>query len=70
MRSGIQRSKSGALTLIRVGDAPMGLSLTPRDVVYITNTASDTMSVIDTATSKQIALVPVGQQPEGVAVTG
>jgi uncharacterized delta-60 repeat protein len=36
---------------------------------YITNEGSDSVSVIDTATNKVVATVPVGEDPVGVAVT-
>src|SRR5664279_4601844 len=36
---------------------------------YITNYDNNTVSVIDTATNKVTATVPVGIGPEGVAVT-
>ena len=35
---------------------------------YISNTGSNTVSVIDTATNLVVATVPVGSQPFGVAV--
>jgi YVTN family beta-propeller protein len=36
---------------------------------YITNSASDTVSVISTATNTVIATIPVGTLPDGVVVT-
>ncbi|HET8685234.1 MAG TPA: PKD domain-containing protein, partial [Methanosarcina sp.] len=36
---------------------------------YITNSGDDTVSVIDTATNKVTAMIPVGNYPVGVAVT-
>ncbi len=36
---------------------------------YITNSGDNTVSVIDTATNKVIAIIPVGSSPKGVAVT-
>jgi YVTN family beta-propeller protein len=38
--------------------------------VYVTNVYSNTVSIIDTATNKVTATVPVGTWPWGVAVTG
>ena len=35
---------------------------------YVTNSLSDTVSVIDTATNTVVAVIPVGDQPEPVAV--
>jgi YVTN family beta-propeller protein len=37
--------------------------------VYVTNDASNTVSVLDTATNTVVATVPVGFQPAGVAIT-
>jgi YVTN family beta-propeller protein/uncharacterized repeat protein (TIGR03803 family) len=36
---------------------------------YVTNTGSNTVSVLDTVTNAVLATVPVGVKPEGVAVT-
>jgi len=36
---------------------------------YVTNYGSDTVSVIDTATNKVSATIPVGHAPDGVAIT-
>jgi YVTN family beta-propeller protein len=49
---------------------PRGVAVTPDgNHVYVTNAASDTVSVIDTATKKVVATVPVGENPFSVAVT-
>jgi len=37
--------------------------------IYVANSESNNVSVIDTATNKVIATVPVGSRPRGVAVT-
>jgi len=48
------------------------LASTPAEAqpfAYVTNFSSNTVSVIDTATNTVVATVPVGTNPEGVAIT-
>jgi YVTN family beta-propeller protein len=57
-------------TAIPVQDEPEGVAAAPdTSYVFVTNSASGSMSVIDIATNKVIATVPVGSEPEGLAVT-
>ena len=44
-------------------------SSSPATYAYITNGESNTVSVIDTATNTVTATVPVGSEPEGIAVS-
>jgi YVTN family beta-propeller protein len=61
----------GTTSTVPVERRPEGVAASPdNSFVYVTNTASNTMSVIDPLTSQPVATVPVGQQPEGVTVTG
>ncbi|MEV8440295.1 hypothetical protein AB0425_23190 [Actinosynnema sp. NPDC051121] len=49
---------------------PEGSAAAPDDsFVYITNTGSDSVSVIDADSGKPAAPFAVGKEPEGVAVT-
>jgi YVTN family beta-propeller protein len=55
---------------IPVGNTPWGVAATPDSHhVYVTNTGSNNVSVIDTAANTVVATVPVGSLPSGVAVT-
>ena len=55
---------------IPVGDAPIGVAVSPDGRrAYVTNRDSDTVSVIDTATTPSPRTIPVGDSPVGVAVT-
>src|SRR5258708_1795101 len=55
---------------IPVGLSPLGAVVTPdRSKVYVANHASNTVSVIDTATNSVSATIPVGASPFGVAAT-
>jgi YVTN family beta-propeller protein len=50
----------------------LGVDVRPAEAspfAYVTNTPSNTVSVIDTATNNVVATVPVGNGPFGVAVT-
>ena len=54
---------------ITVGSAPWGVAADPNSgMVYVSNYNSDTLSVIDEATDKVTATIPVGPAPEAVAV--
>jgi|GEM_PF-1988943 len=51
-----------------VGDGPFGVAVDPtRDLVYVTNTGSDNVTVLDGSTGASVANVPVGQSPTGIA---
>jgi YVTN family beta-propeller protein len=54
---------------IHVGSKPLGVAITPNEkCVYVANSGSNNVSVIDTATNTVIKTIPVGAQPYGVAV--
>ncbi|WP_258528156.1 YncE family protein [Streptomyces sp. NBRC 110611] len=60
---------SHATQNIPVGDFPSGISALPSGKqVFVSNTGSGTVSVIDTHTNKAVAL-PTGHDPEGVPIT-
>jgi len=49
---------------------PYAVAITPNGAfAYTANAAASTVSVIDTATNKVMATVPVGTTPHGVAIT-
>lgn len=54
---------------IRAGGAPHGIAIS-RDGrhAYITNLVSDDLSVIDLETDREVARLPVGDQPNGVSL--
>ncbi|MET9508736.1 YncE family protein [Streptomyces flavidovirens] len=55
---------------IPVGTFPTGISATARgDSLYVSNTGSGNVSVIDTATNKVSAVIPAGTAPLGNAVS-
>ncbi len=63
--------KDGETTISNVGDGPTGVAVTPAgDYVYVANTFSDTVSVIDTAENEVVDTISVGDEPWGVAVGG
>jgi YVTN family beta-propeller protein len=54
---------------VPVGEAPNGVAVHPAGTfVYVVNHASDTVSVVDTATHAVVSTVPVGEAPHGMAV--
>ena len=57
---------AAATLLLTVGASPA--SAAPGRA-YVANSASDTVSVVDTATNTVITAIPVGNGPEGLAVT-
>jgi len=51
------------------GDNPQELALTPdRQILITANTASDTVSIINTASLSEIARIPVGDNPNSVLI--
>ncbi|HUQ59432.1 hypothetical protein [Lentzea sp.] len=49
---------------------PEGPAASPDDsFVYVTNSAAGPMSIIDSGTGNLVATVPIGREPEGLAVT-
>src|SRR5262244_2845507 len=71
------QSRVAAITLAWLRALSLGLlgvmlGSTPAEAkpfAYVTNSASNTVSVIDTATNTVVATVPVGSVPLGVAIT-
>jgi YVTN family beta-propeller protein len=54
---------------IQAGVAPHGVVVSPDGgKVYVTNLLSDDISVIDTATDKELAKVKVGKMPNGISL--
>jgi YVTN family beta-propeller protein len=57
------------IATVPVGTGPFGVAANPAGTrVYVANSGSNTVSVIDTTTLTVSATVPVGTQPVGVAV--
>ena len=53
-----------------VGSTPMGIALTPDgSKAYVTNSASGTVSVIDTATRSVTSTITTGGQPQAIAMS-
>ena len=66
----IDTATNTVVATVAVGSNPIGVAVTPDGKhVYVTNQASQTVSVIATATNTVVATVPVGSNPFGVAVT-
>ena len=54
---------------IAVGRGPIGVAVdSTTDLIYVANSGSSTVSVINGATNRVVATVSVGGLPEGVAV--
>ena len=58
-----------ALSLFSLLGPSICMSANADGFVYVTNTFSQNVSVIDRATNTVVATVSVGDNPEGVAVT-
>jgi YVTN family beta-propeller protein len=53
------------LGYVRTGEVPDWLTFTPDSTkVYVANAGANSVSVIDTANRKQVALIPVGEVPK------
>src|SRR5215831_1947706 len=66
----VESDVNSKLAEIRVGVDPQCVALTPNDAkAYVTNMASGTVSVIDTATLRQTQIIRVGTEPVGCALT-
>jgi YVTN family beta-propeller protein len=78
----IDTASNTVVATIPVGAAPDAIAITPdgtnsceqddrrhQPLAYLTNAADDTVSVIDTASNTVVATIPVGQDPNGVAIT-
>jgi YVTN family beta-propeller protein len=58
------------VTTIPVGGNPTGVAFSPNGLrAFITNTGSNSVSVLDTRSESVIATIPVGQSPVGIAIT-
>ena len=56
---------------IKVGNRPWNMGLTADGAkLYVANGRSNTVSVIDTATKKELKQIKVGEQPWGVVIPG
>src|SRR5208283_2426515 len=66
----LAQAANTVIATITVGTEPDGVAVTPNgDYVYVTNSGSDSVSVISTASNSVTATIPVGGYPVGVAVT-
>ncbi|MFD8478679.1 IPT/TIG domain-containing protein [Kitasatospora sp. NPDC059673] len=66
----IDTATNTVTTTVPVGNAPLGIAVTPSGgAVYVTNKSSNTVSVIDTATNAVTATIPVGAGPADVAIS-
>lgn len=67
--SGINAVETVGATIL-VGASPTGIAVSPlANQVFVANTASDTVSVIDIATNTVVNVIAVGAGPRGVAVS-
>jgi len=54
---------------IKVGARPWGITFSPDEkLLFVANGPSNDISIVDLATEKEVARVPVGQSPWGVAI--
>jgi YVTN family beta-propeller protein len=78
----IDTASNTVVDTVSVGSSPSGIAIMPdapqpndsddrrhQRLAYVTNGADNTVSVIDTAANTVVATVPVGHNPEGVAIT-
>jgi YVTN family beta-propeller protein len=65
----IDTTKRAVTALLPVGNAPVGVAITPdgKDA-YVANNGDGTLSVITTATGAVSAPIPVGAGPRSVAI--
>jgi YVTN family beta-propeller protein len=55
--------------ITRVGSIPMGVAISD-GVVWVTNYASDTVSLVNAASGRVVGTLRTGQGPLGIAATG
>ena len=61
---------TSTIDVIKVGSSPSALAINPTGTrLYVSNGGSSTVSVVDTATNKEITRFSVGSQPSGLAVS-
>lgn len=66
-RIDIERKKVDEIIL--AGDAPHGIVVDKNgQFVYVTNLLSEDVSIIETATNKEVARVKVGEMPNGISI--
>ncbi|MGH8980839.1 MAG: YncE family protein, partial [Acidimicrobiales bacterium] len=66
---GVGTAAAAVPSPVTVGTSPYGVAMdATTDTVYIANTGSSSVSVIDGATNTVIATVTVGTEPRAVAV--
>jgi len=54
---------------VYVGESPRALILDPEGrKIYVVNSGSNTVSVIDKTTKKEERTIPVGKRPYGIAI--
>jgi YVTN family beta-propeller protein len=68
--AGARLACAGGLVALAAGWAPgSALAAAGSTAVFVTNSGSDTISVVDTATDGVVATIPVGQKPWAVTVS-
>ena len=66
----VQNDANQKVAKIPVGDEPQNLAIHPNgQVVYVSNTVSGTISVIDAASRRVVDTIRVGTEPYGIALT-
>ena len=66
----VQNDANQKVAEIPVGDEPQNLAIHPNGrVVYVSNTVSGTISVIDAASRRVVDTIRVGTEPYGIALT-
>src|SRR5262249_19709609 len=66
----VQNDANQKVAEIPVGDEPNNLAITPNgQTVYVANTISGTVSVINTASRQVVGTISVGAEPYGIALT-
>ncbi len=66
----VQNDANRKVAEIRVGDEPNNLAIHPNgQTVYVANTVSGTVSVINTASQRVVATLLAGTEPYGIALT-
>ena len=65
----MKMARSFSAVLISAIAIVLGSGPSSAQNAYITNSGSNTVSVIDTATNTVVSTIPVGGSPNGVAIT-
>ena len=65
-----RHSAAATIAITDSGAKPVGIALSPdARIAYVATGRGNTVAVVDLATRRQVASIPVGQRPWGIAIT-